>query len=66
LEPPKFIPKCKDCDKLAEWYVWYKDTSLVIGGGNIAYNSLCDEHAQKDLREGREGYVVEYMRKIGE
>lgn len=59
-----YIPKCKDCDRSARWYVWYKDTAIIIGGGNIVYNSLCDEHKEKDVREGREGYAVEYARLI--
>ena len=59
---------CLDCDKEAKWHVWYSGFSSPIvppfAPFNLAYNSLCDEHAYQDMVEGRNGYSVACIKPI--
>lgn len=55
---------CLECDELAQWRVWYAGCVLPVGGGNIAYNSLCDEHATFEMKNGRDGWSVACVKKI--
>jgi hypothetical protein len=56
---------CKDCGKPGRWHVWYKGCTSPQGGyfppANIAYNTLCDEHAINDILRGRNGWQVEQV-----
>lgn len=56
---------CLECDDYARWHVWYKSVSLSIGAvGNIAYNSFCDEHMIEEVKNGRMGSPVVYVRLV--
>ena len=57
--------RCLDCDNSPVWNVWYRNcTSEPLIGFNIMYNSLCTNHAVKEMKDGRDGWPVECVRLI--
>ena len=58
--------KCHECDKPAEWNVWYEGVDFGPEWPNIAYNSFCTEHTLEEIENGRGGYDVECVKKVYE
>ena len=58
---------CVKCGAMAVWCVWYQDCTLAVGGANIAYNHLCDEHLIAAIRgqaEGTDEYPVSQVTRL--
>jgi len=64
----KVIFQCnnQDCENDGIYHVWYEDCeSLPVGGCNIAYNTLCKECTAEQVINGKNGYNVACVKRIG-
>lgn len=62
--------QCRECDNPARWHVWYKNfsspTARPFFPFNMAYNTLCDDHAMAEMKNGRAGYAVETVKLVND